>query len=106
MTTSNTRKLIVGNSIIMLAATAFWLVTDYFFIKSGQEHNHIAYKLSYLLMLVPLAFFISTFSSMSGRKLVEKAILSTIIAFGLTIIGFILLMYLGISFHLSMGGTL
>lgn len=99
------KPVVLLNAVLLGLFFAAWCVVDYCLVKSPQfpQNSHDA---DWTLILIPLVTVAANLLAQRKQKL-SRLLLTTIVAtVAVCVIFLVMLVVLGIPFHLSIGGTL
>ena len=98
-------KVVLLNGVLLAALFVAWCVLDYCVVKSARFPQN-SHDYDWTFVLVPL--FTAAVNSFAQRRrgLVTSMIAAIVAAASVSLIFVVMLIFFGISFHLSIGGRL
>ncbi len=99
------KPLLLLNAIVLVFFFAAWCVLDYFVVKSPNypQNSHDA---EWTFLFIPLVTILANLVAQRKQGLKKSLLTAIIAAVAVGILFFIMLLFPGIPFHLSIGGTL
>ncbi len=99
------KSALLLNAVLLVSFFAAWCILDYFVVKSPQYPQN-CHDAEWIFILIPLVTIVANLVAQRKQSL-RRSLLTTIVASVAVCVVFLaMLVFPGILFHLSIGGTL
>lgn len=99
------KTVLLLNAVLLVSFFAAWCVLDYFVVKSLQYPRN-CHDGEWTLIFIPLLTGVANLVALRKKGLIKSLLTAIVASFAVCVLFFVMVLFPGIPFHLSIGGTL
>ncbi len=99
------KRILLLNAIVLVFFFAAWCVLDYFVVKSSQYPQN-CHDGEWTFIFIPLVTIVANLFTQRKQGLTKSVLMAIVASVAVCIMFLAMLVFPGMPFHLSIGGTL